>query len=177
MRDVDYDRLVSVFVLTCGKELDDNSLICQLFFAQKLGFNLDFNFRVNQRGVSSSKADSYLKGLVVDGKLSVDNSRSSYTYPVRSTSDRVMVCGEDFFLLEELRVLLSDLDSWELSFIVTLAILQEDIMFSQREDKQSFDDSKEEVIGAMKRLCSNYTDDLFDAASERLLDIYNLKER
>lgn len=177
MRDVDYDRLVSVFVLTCGKELDDSSLICQLFFAQKLGFNLDFNFRVNQRGVSSSKADNYLRSLVVDGNLSVDSTKSTYTYPVHSVSDRVMVCGEDFFLLEDLKDLLSDLDGWELSFIVTLAILQEDIMFCQGSDKRSFTDYKEEVISAMKRLCVNYTDELFDAASERLLNIYNLKER
>ena len=50
-------------------------------------------------------------------------------------------------------------------------------MFCHGSDKRSFTDYKEEVISAMKRLCVNYTDELFDAASERLLNIYNLKER
>lgn len=176
MRDVEYDRLVSVFVLTCGKEIDDNSLICSLFFAQKVGFNLDFNFRVNQRGVSSSKAESYLKGLLVDGSLSFDGN-SSYVYPIQSQSSSVRVSGDDFYKLEDLRSLLSDLESWEMSFLVTLSILQEDCMERQRSSNCSFEDVRNEVVNAMKRLCVNYTDELFEAASERLLKIYELKER
>ena len=176
MRDMEYDRLVSVFVLTCGKEIDGNSLICQLYFAQKLGMDLDFNFRVNQRGVSSSKAESYVKGLIVDGSLCFDSTKLVYSFPTQSQTNRVRVSGDDFYLLEDLRNLLSDLESWELSFLVTLAILQEDCMGRQSSNNTSFSEVREEVISAMKRLCVNYTDGLFDAASERLIKIYGLKE-
>lgn len=174
MRDTDYDRLVSVFLFTCGKEIDDNSLICHLFFAQKLGFNLDFNFKVNQRGVSSSKAESFLKDLIISGELSYDNERGLFTFPIRTNKDCVRVSADDFYLLESISDVLSDLESWELSFLVTLAIIQEDCFKRQGVNKVSFDELRDGVISAMKRLCPNYTDDLFEGASSRLLILYNL---
>lgn len=175
MKDIEYNRLVSVFLFTCGKEIDDNSLICHLYFAQKLGLDLDFNYKVSQRGVYSSKAESYLKDLLVSGELSYDNEKSTYSFPLRTAKRAVRVSAEDFYLLESISDVLSDLESWELSFLVTLAIVQEDYFKLQKSSKVSFDELRDRTVSAMKRLCPNYTDDLFEGASSRLLVLYNLR--
>ena len=174
MRDIDYDRLVSVFMFTSGREMDRNSLVCHLYFAQRLGFNLDFNFRVNQRGVSSSKAESYIKELLVSGSLMYDVNKSAYSYALQGHKNPVRVCGEDFYLLECLLDLMHDLESWELSFLVTLSILQDDCLERQSSSGMSFGEVHYEVVCAMKRLCPMYTETLFEAASGRLLRMYDL---
>ena len=177
MRDMEYDRRVSVFVMTCGREIDGSSIMCYLYFAQRLGFNLGFNFRASYGGVTSRKAEGYLNELLVSDFLSYDSTTARYTYQENSKRGMVRVAGEDLDLLDNMYAIISDLSSWELSFVATLDILQDEVRQRQLSEDISFEDAKDSIVTSMKRLCPRYTDELFEAASERLLNLYKLKER
>lgn len=176
MRDMEYDRRVSVFVMTCGHEVDGSSLMCYLYFAQKLGFDLGFNFRASCGGVTSRKAEGYINELLVGDFLSYNSATAKYSYHEDSKRGMVRVAGEDLDLLDSIYDVVSDLSNWELSFVATLDILQDDVRQRQLSEELSFEDVKNSIVVSMKRLCPRYTDELFEAASERLLKLYSLKD-
>ena len=174
MRNMEYDRRVSTYVFTYGKKIDSGSLMCYLYFAQKIGFDLGFNFRASCSGVTSRKAEGYISDLLTNDLLCYDSQSLSYTYnTIRDNEVRIKCIDLD--VLDAIVTLMGDLSAWELSFVATLDILQDDAYHTLSGQDFDCEDIKSMVVASMKRFCNGYTDELFEAASERLVQLYKLK--
>lgn len=172
MRNSDYDRLVSTFMFTCAKEISSSSLICSLYFAQKVGFNLGFNFKPTQRGIQSIKVETYLDELVYQGRLS-STKDMRYVY-LLDYKNIVSLEYSDYEALDLLGGILSDLSPLELTFLVTLDVLQNEVYQKISKGGTNLEDGKLFVIDSLKRMFQWYTDANFIGAFDRLLLIDNL---
>lgn len=168
---MDYDRLASLFCVTANRMRSSSSLVCYLYFCQKVGFNLGYCFKSTLRGIKSAKAEEYIDSAVLQDRLVYSRASDMYTYTMTGNQSCVPVAFEDMEVIEKLDSCLADLCSMELSFLVTLDMLNESISGNKT---MTVDEQKEYVSTALKRVYIIYTDEVFDNACRRLIEIGKL---
>lgn len=172
---MEYDRTVSLFCLTANRKVDSSSLICYLYFCQRIGFNLGYQFRSTPRCIQSSKVDAYLDLAVFQDKLAYDKDTGKYNYVMTGDSSLVPVGYTDMEVLDNLFKVLSDLSAIELSFLVALDMLNLSISQDKKLKEMSFDEQRSYISTTLERLYPIYTDEVFTEACKRIIEIERLE--
>lgn len=155
------DRLFCLLT-SIEKPISTGRLNCYIYILQKLGFNLDFQFRVNVSGVRSKSFSRYLEEQVSTGFIVQRNGDITLTSESSRVLENFILTWESLDSVFKIKSTLDALSDDELYLVCIVDIIITDVIKSRGID--ALVTSRNFVENSVKNLCSEYSEANFNLA-------------
>lgn len=135
-------------------------LNCYTYIYQRLGFSLDYPFRINISGVRSKSFARYLEEQVSTGFVVQNNGYIELTTDSYATLEDFVLTFEELTSAVKIKDTLDSLTDEELYLVCIVDIIIEDVIKTKGID--SLASSRSFIEKSVSSLCSEYTQENFN---------------
>ena len=137
-------------------------LNCYTYMFQKLGFVLDYPFRINVSGVRSKSFARYLEDKVSTGLVVQKNGTIVLTRDSSLILENFILSYNELSTVDRIKKTLDGLSDEELYLVCIVDIIIEDVIKTKGVD--ALVTSRNFIETSVKNLCSEYTEENFNLA-------------
>lgn len=155
------DRLFCL-LLSAESDISIGRLNCYTYMFQKLGFSLEYPFRINVSGVRSKSFARYLEEQVSTGLVLQKNGTIVLTKDSSTLLEGFILSYDELSVTDRIKKILDNLSDDELYLVCIVDIIIEDVIKSKGVD--ALVTSRNFIETSVKNLCSEYTEENFNLA-------------
>ena len=137
-------------------------LNCYSYILQKIGFSLDYSFRINVSGVRSKSFSRYLEDKMSTGLIAQDNGVISISNDSSDMLDNFVLSFDELSIVDNVNSILSMLSDSELYFVCVVDMIMNDVVKTKGLD--ALVTSRDFIESSVESLCSDYSKDNFNLA-------------
>ena len=149
-------------LLSSDSGISIGRLNCYMYVFQKVGFKLDYSFRINVSGVRSKNFSRYLEEQVSTGLLTQKKGIISLTNESIGVLERFILSYDEIVSSDRVIEVLSSLSDDELHLVCVTDIIINDVIESK--GVGALVESRDFIENSVSNLCSAYTKENFNLA-------------
>lgn len=155
------DRLFCLLLLS-DSSTSISRLNCSTYLMQKIGFNLDYTFRLNVSGVRSKSFSRYLEEQVSTGLILQTNGFICASKDSLYTLENFVLFYNEIEVVDRIKTIISNLSDDELHLICVVDMILEDLV--KTKGVNSLVTEREFIESSVENLCSAYSKENFNLA-------------
>lgn len=137
-------------------------LNCYMYVFQKVGFKLDYSFRINVSGVRSKNFSRYLEEQVSTGLLTQKKGIINLTSESTALLEMSILSYDEILSSNKIIEVLSSLSDDELHLVCVVDMIIKDVI--KTKGVGALVDSRDFIEKSVSNLCSAYTKENFNLA-------------
>ena len=142
-------------LLSSNSGISIGRLNCYMYVFQKVGFKLDYSFRINVSGVRSKNFSRYLEEQVSTGLLTQKKGIINLTSESVGLLERSILSYDEIVSSDKVIEVLSSLSDDELHLVCVVDMIIEDVI--KTKGVGALVDSRDFIEKSVSNLCSEYT--------------------